>query len=166
MLPPLLDDCSACSQIMLLHRARSHQGILDVLVQVHYPCVTHGFMLSGIFGTLLFAASPERMVAEADAAQLARLEEEFSDLRFRFTALQGEVTDLRCEVDRLRGQLYPLTASERRTARRLQPRLSDPSPAFELLAERTLHNEGCFDFLIRALQRNFPAIQWQSLIED
>ena len=52
MLPPLLDDCSACaSKIMLLHRARSHQGILNVLVQVHYPCVTHGFMLSGIFGT-------------------------------------------------------------------------------------------------------------------
>ena len=113
-----------------------------------------------------FVASPERMGAEADAAQLARLEEDFSDLRSRFTALQGEVTGLSCEVDRLREQLHPVTASERRTARRLQPRLSDPSPAFELLAERTLHNEGCFDFLIRALQRNFPAIQWQSLVED
>ena len=51
MLPPLLDDCLACLQIMFLHRARSHQGILNVLVQVHYPCVTRSNMLSGIFGT-------------------------------------------------------------------------------------------------------------------
>ena len=48
-------------------------------------------------------------------------------------------------------------------ARRLQQRFSEPGPALDLLAERVLHHESCFDFRIRTLQRVFPSTRWQRL---
>ena len=87
------------------------------------------------------------------------------DLHLQVQDLQSEVAALRCELAQTRQQLQLLLASERRAASRLQPRLSDPAPAFDLLVERGLHNESCFNFLVCALQRAWPAVQWQSLVE-
>ena len=80
-------------------------------------------------------------------------------------SLQAEIVQLRAEVARLEAQVQPLVESERRAAHRLQPRLSQPAPAFDLIVERTFHTEGCFNFVVSALQRAFPSVQWQSLVE-
>ena len=42
---------------------------------------------------------------------------------------------------------------------RLQPRSPMGSSGIEVLTERTLHVESCFDWLVRALQRHLPSVQ-------
>ena len=48
----------------------------------------------------------------------------------------------------------------------LEDRRPIGSSGVEVLTERTLHIESCFDFVVRALQTHMPSIQWQSRRED
>ena len=103
---------------------------------------------------------------QREVAQVEPLRHQVAVFQGDLSAYHLEVEALRAEVRALRDQIAPLQEAHVRASARLQPRLVRPAPAIESLTERVLHNQSCFQFLVVALQRTFPHVQWQSLHED
>ncbi|CAE7532349.1 unnamed protein product [Symbiodinium natans] len=102
---------------------------------------------------------------QREVAQVEPLRHQVAVFQGDLSAYHLEVEALRAEVRALRDQIAPLQEAHVRASARLQPRLVRPAPAIESLTERVLHNQSCFQFLVVALQRTFPHVQWQSLHE-
>ena len=76
------------------------------------------------------------------------------------------VAYFQCEVEHLQRVCVSLESANNNTLHRLLPRRPLGSSGIEVLTECTLHIESCFDWLVRALQRHMPSVQWQSLDEQ
>ena len=92
--------------------------------------------------------------------------EALDTLRQRISTCTSQLAYFQLEVERLQKVCDSLQSADNNTLHRLQPRRPIGSSGLEVLTERTLHVESCFDFVVRALQRNMPSIQWQSRRED
>ena len=94
--------------------------------------------------------------------------EAIDTLRQRISTCASQLAQFQVEVERLQKICDSLQSADNNTLHRLQPRRPIGSSGLEVLTERTLHIESCFDFVVRALQRarNMPSIQWQSRRED
>ena len=88
--------------------------------------------------------------------------EAIDTLRQRLSTCTSQLAQFQVEVERLQRVCDSLQSADNNTLHRLQPRRPIGSSGLEVLTERTLHIESCFDFVVRALQRNMPSIQWQS----
>ena len=92
--------------------------------------------------------------------------EAIDTLRQRISTCTAQLAQFQVEVERLQKICDSLQSADNNTLHRLQPRRPIGSSGLEVLTERSLHIESCFDFVVRALQRNMPSIQWQSRRED
>ena len=88
------------------------------------------------------------------------------NLRQRISTCTSQLAHFQVEVERLQKVCASLQSADNNTLHRLQPRRPIGSSGVEVLTERTLHIESCFDFLVRALQRHMPSVQWQCRRED
>ena len=92
--------------------------------------------------------------------------EALDTLRQRISTCASQLAYFQVEVERLQKVCDSLQSADNDTLHRLQPRRPLGTSSVEVLTERTLHIESCFDFVVRALQRHMPSVQWQSRRED
>ena len=119
---------------------------------------------------------PPRRLSQAEQMEISLLirrveflearAEALDTLRQRISTCSSQLAYFQVEVERLQKVCDSLQSADNNTLHRLQPRRPIGTSGVEVLTERTLHVESCFEFVVRALQSHMPSIQWQSRRED
>ena len=138
--------------------------VVFVLVVIHYFAVALHFITNSF--EPCSGVEREHSTSECMEESCARLDSSPAQLQLQIHELQSQIEHLRSYTAFLEQRLHRIEQEDQRVRRDLRGQRSTPS--IGCLSVRLLHLEGCFSFLVRAVQTSFPRPPgfWQSLIED